>query len=304
MSTVLTNDMRVLILGGSGMLGHKLWQHLAPRHETFVTFRTIPSGFPALAPLDAARVRTGVTADDFATVSQAIGDVRPDVVVNCIGIIKQDAAAKDPIASVKVNALFPHLVAARCRDVGSRLVHLSTDCVFSGNKGNYSERDNPDPVDLYGRSKLLGEVDGSGHLTIRTSIIGRELNSAHGLLEWFLSRAGTRIRGYRRAIFSGFTTNALAQVIERVIVEHGALSGVWHVAAQPISKYDLLSLANEIFDTNVAIEPDDAFTCDRSLDGSRFVTATGLVASDWRSMLEELHADPTEYPSHPRTHAG
>ena len=165
--------------------------------------------------------------------------------------------------------------------MNTRLIHISTDCVFSGRKGNYSEDDLPDPPDLYGRSKLLGEVEGKNCLTIRTSMIGRELKGTHGLLEWLLSQRDAQVRGFKRAIFSGFTTQALADTIEEIVSEHRGLNGVWHVAAEPITKFDLLTLVKQTYGLAVEIEPDEAFVCDRSLNGSRFNSATGFRSPSW-----------------------
>jgi dTDP-4-dehydrorhamnose reductase len=287
--------MRVLILGGSGMLGHKLRQTFAPRFDTCATFRGAPEAQARLPLAAESQAVGGVSAEDFDTVARAFELARPEAVVNCVGIVKQDAAAKDPVASITVNSLFPHRLAALCRGAGARLVHLSTDCVFSGRGGNYSEADAPDAGDLYGRTKLLGEVGGEGCLTVRTSMIGRELSGAHGLLEWFLSQEGGRVRGFRRAVFSGFTTPALAEVLARLLSEHKGLSGVWHAAADPINKFDLLSLVKEVYGLRVEIEPDETFACDRSLDGSRLREATGIRAPSWPEMIAALREDPTPY---------
>src|SRR5437763_3432503 len=249
--------MRVLILGGSGMLGHKLWQTLAPRFDAYVTFRGDARAYAHTGLFDPTHSLGGVSAQDFDSVARAFAAARPDAVVNCIGVVKQDASAKDPLTSIEVNALFPHRLAQLARASGARLVHLSTDCVFSGRAGNYDERARPDAEDLYGRTKLLGEVACDGCLTIRTSMIGRELAGAHGLLEWFLSQDGGRVRGFRRAVFSGFTTPALAEVLARLLSEHKGLSGVWHAAADPINKFDLLSLVKELYGLRVEIEPDE-----------------------------------------------
>lgn len=287
--------MRVLILGGSGMLGHKLWQVFAPRFDSYVTFRGQASAYAGAGLFDPARSVGGVSAQDFDSVVRAFAAVRPEAVVNCVGVVKQDAAAKDPLTSIGVNSLFPHRLAQLSRAAGARLVHLSTDCVFSGRAGNYAEEARPDAEDLYGRTKLLGEVAGEGCLTLRTSMIGRELSGAHGLLEWFLSQEGGRVRGFRRAVFSGFTTAALAELIAEVVENHAGLSGVWHAAAEPINKFDLLSLVKEIYGMRVEIEPDETFVCDRSLDGSRFREATGIRAPAWPEMIRRLRDDPTPY---------
>ena len=287
--------MKVLILGGSGMLGHKLWQTLSPRFDTFATFRDAPQSYRSLDIFDETRMLGGIKAEDFKTVEQAFATVKPDVVSNCIGVVKQDASAKDPVTSITVNSLFPHRLAELCRGAGVRLIHLSTDCVFSGQKGNYSEADTPDASDLYGRSKLLGEVTAGNCLTVRTSMIGRELSGAHGLLEWFLSQAGKSARGFKRAVFSGFTTGTLARIIGDVIEKHQGLQGIYHVAAEPITKFDLLSLVNESYGLGVQIEEDETFLCDRSLDATRFRSATGWVPPSWHEMIELMKRDPTPY---------
>lgn len=285
---------RVLVLGGSGMLGHKLWQVLDQRMDAYATLRTTehPAARPAL--LDPARTIPQVAADSFDTVERALDSAQPQVVVNCIGIVKQAREARDPIPSISINSLFPHRLAALCRAEGVRLIHVSTDCVFSGRVGRYTEDDIPDPVDLYGRSKLLGEVEDGDCLTVRTSIIGRELSGTSGLLEWFLGQP-TEVRGFRRAIFSGLTTQALSRMIASIIIDHPDLSGVRHVASTPISKFDLLCLLKNAYRLSVEIVPDDEIACDRSLDGTRFEQETGLQSPSWREMVAELAADMTPY---------
>src|SRR5947209_1620685 len=274
--------MKILILGGTGMLGHKLFQVLSENVETFATLRQPATRHPLFDP---ARLVGNVSAEDFDAVTRAVGQTRPDVVVNCIGVVKQDAAAKDPLTSISINALFPHRLAALCQAVGARLIHISTDCVFSGRNGNYTEDDTADAEDLYGRTKLLGEVSGERTLVMRTSMIGRELAGAHGLLEWFFGQEGKTVRGFKRAVFSGFTTQALADIIRRVILEHRDLEGVWHVAAEPINKFDLLSLVRETYGLDIKIEPDETFVCDRSLNDERFRRATGFSPPSWSDMI-------------------
>ncbi|HEY8291271.1 MAG TPA: SDR family oxidoreductase [Thermomicrobiales bacterium] len=294
---------RVLILGGTGMLGHKLWQVCRRECDCYVTVRAGDAARLPTAIFDPDRVVTGVTADDFDSVVQAFATVRPTVVVNCIGIVKQQRAAHDPLASLAVNAAFPHRLARLCMATGARLIHLSTDCVFSGTRGNYTEADPPDPPDIYGRTKLLGEV-GEGALTIRTSMIGRELTTSQGLIEWFLSRRGGSASGFRRAIFSGLTTIALAETIAMIIREQPTLSGIWHVAAEPIAKYTLLALVRDAMHLDIELIADDTVVIDRSLDGARFHDATGWVAATWPTMIAEMAADPTPYERLRGEHAG
>ena len=293
----------VLILGGSGMLGHKLFQTLRESFDAFVTLRAGGppwQGYP-FDP-DHGRGIGGVEATDPDRVAAAINRARPEAVINCIGIVKQRAAASAPDQSMRVNARFPTLLARLCRERGCRLLHLSTDCVFSGLRGGYSEDDQPDPVDLYGRSKLLGEVAGEGCLTLRTSMIGRELAGRAGLLEWFLCQRGGRVQGFRSAVFSGLTTAALARVIAALLSDHPGLEGLFHVASQPISKHDLLLRIDRALDLRIEIEPVNEPVCDRSLDGSRFASATGIMVPSWDSMIEGLARDPTPYDEWRRHH--
>jgi dTDP-4-dehydrorhamnose reductase len=272
------------------MLGHRVWQLCRERFDAFTTVRKRPD----LPLFGDDRVRSGVDATDFGAVERLIGELAPQAVVNCIGVVKQLAGAHDPITSITLNSLFPHVVARACRRTGARFVQISTDCVFSGRVGSYREADNPDPVDLYGRSKLLGEVS-APHVTLRTSIVGRELAGAHGLLEWFLANRGGRVRGFTRARFSGVTTLVLANLIAEVLERHSALEGLYHVAAEPISKYDLLMLFNGAFGAGIGIDADDSLVLDRSLDGTPFHDATGWKAPSWPAMIEAIAADGATY---------
>jgi dTDP-4-dehydrorhamnose reductase len=294
--------MRGLVLGGSGMLGHKLFQVLGQRHAVVASVRDGDSWADHSLLGDRDRAIGGVEATVPETVAAAMDTVRPEVVVNCIGIVKQREAAADAAQTDQVNALFPHLLARLCGERGCRLIHLSTDCVFSGRRGGYCEDDEPDPVDLYGRSKLLGEVTGEGCLTLRTSIIGRELAGRAGLLEWFISQRGGRVEGFRNAVFSGLTTAALSRVIAAVVSDHGDLEGLFHVAGEAISKVELLERLNRALGLGIAIEPVDEPRLDRSLDGRRFATATSIAVPSWDSMIEGLATDPTPYDEWRRRH--
>jgi dTDP-4-dehydrorhamnose reductase len=286
----------ILILGGTGMLGHTLWRACRETLETRATARA-PSPELVVAPLeDTAGVVCGVRAEAPETVERALDVTQPDVVVNCVGVVKQAAAAHDAVGTIRVNALFPHELAASCQARGIRLVHVSTDCVFSGRRGGYAERDTPDPTDLYGRSKLAGEPSGSHVLTLRTSMIGWELGGhRQGLLEWFAAQRGGVVRGYMHAVFSGPTAPELSRAILAVVEHHPGLSGTWHVAAEPIAKFDLLLALREALGLEVEIVPDDGVAIDRSLDASAFRDATGWAAPSWEKMLDELVAEAPEY---------
>ncbi len=271
------------------MLGHKLLQRLSPVFDTVGTVRgDVQSRAKAL---EGYQLRGDVSAMDLRSVARVVDDVRPDVVVNCIGIIKQLEEAKHAAPVIAINALFPHQVAEVCGERDVRLIHFSTDCVFSGKHGPSREEDTPDAYDLYGRSKLLGEVDRPHALTIRTSIIGRELARQTGLLEWMISQRGRRIKGYANALYTGFTTGALADLVIRVIRDFADLSGVWHVSSEAISKYDLLGIVNRVYQLGVEIDRDEDFHCDRRLDSSRFRAATGFAPAAWERMIADMHAE-------------
>jgi len=287
--------VRVLILGGSGMLGHKLWQVFTGHFDTYVTLRRGFDSYTRYQLFNREHTVDLVSAENVESIAKAIAKVRPNIVINCIGIVKQAEAAKDPVVSISVNALFPHRLAGLCRSTGSRMIHISTDCVFSGRKGNYREIDVSDAEDLYGRTKFLGEVNSEGCLTIRTSMIGRELETSQGLIEWFLAQDGGTVNGYKRGIFSGFTTNALAEIISWIITEHPDMYGVWHVASEPISKFDLLSMVKQTYGSNIRIEPDETVVCDRSLNAAKFRQATGFNPPPWHDMIGQMHGDSTPY---------
>ena len=290
---------RVLILGGTGMLGHKVFQYARGRfQETWCTIRGRRTGsvlerVGLTIPADA--VRENIDVMNWAAVSGVLHELRPDVVVNCVGIVKQREESKAAVPSIAINALLPHRLADALAGWNGRLLHISTDCVFSGRRGHYTEDDVPDARDLYGRSKLLGEVVEGNAITLRTSMIGRELREHRSLLDWLLQQKGRTIRGYRRAFYSGLTTNELARVICRVIKEHPGLSGLYQVTSDTITKYDLLQLIVDRFGLDIRIEPDDDFFCDRSLVGERFCQATGYRCPSWPQLVEELRADPTPY---------
>ncbi len=286
---------KILILGATGMLGHKLLQSLSEQFLTRSTVRGDETTFPYYQGMSSSSIIPHINAGDIAGVKAAIEKYEPNVVINCIGIVKQLPAAHDPLQSIAINALFPHQLAHICQQRGIRLIHISTDCVFSGQMGNYSENDFADADDLYGRTKYLGEVDYENALTLRTSIIGRELVTNHGLIEWFLSQEGRAISGYTNAIFSGLTTNALSDVIATIITDYPEMRGVWHVAAEPISKYDLLTLVKTVYNLSIEIQPDNSVVIDRSLNGNKLRRNTNIIIPSWQTMIEQMHQDPTPY---------
>jgi dTDP-4-dehydrorhamnose reductase len=286
--------VKILILGANGMLGHRTASLLSERHEVVGTLRSPDATAEAFAPR--ARFVTGVSVEDPGALAGLIASLRPDAVVNCIGIVKQRPEAHQSVPSIRTNALFPHEVAALCSGAGARFVHLSTDCVFSGDCGSYTESDVPDADDLYGRSKLLGEVtDVPGAVTVRTSMVGWEVRRPTGLLEWFASRRGAACDGYARSVFSGLATRDLADVIEGLCTRWRDVDGLWHVSAEPISKLDLLTQLRDELGWDIQITPRDEPVIDRSLDSNRFRTRTGWTPRPWPDAVARLAAERALY---------
>ena len=280
--------MRLLILGGSGMLGHQLWRGLHAQHDTWVTLRRPVADFAVHNLFDEAKAIQFDDITDDTALERALGQAKPEAVINCVGLIKQRDEASDEALTLRVNAEFPHRLAKRCGEAGARLIHFSTDCIFAGTKGNYTESDPSDAADLYGQSKHQGEVADAHSVTLRTSVIGHELGTNLALLDWFLSQRGQAISGFTKAIYSGFTTLEMARSVDRILTQHPALSGVWHVASEPISKFALLQLCREKLGWEGVIEPNDEFVCDRSLNADRFTQAHGYTPPSCEAMISEL----------------
>lgn len=289
--------MKILILGGAGMLGHKVHAVMAKSHQVTSTVRARVQDLPVDPNpfLSRGQVIEGVDATDLSKLEDVLDACAPAALINCVGVIKQREAATDPLASISVNALLPHQLAGLCHSRGVRFIHISTDCVFDGARGDYGEGDPTDARDLYGRTKALGEVGYGDSLTIRTSMIGRELAHFRSLLEWFLRSTGV-VRGFTQAVYSGVTTFELALIIRRILEDHPDLSGLYHVASEKLTKFELLSVLRDAFSrTDVTIEPDATFVCDRSLRGDRFREATGISPPAWSKMAHELARDATAY---------
>jgi dTDP-4-dehydrorhamnose reductase len=282
---------KVLIVGVSGMFGSSAYRLFSESCGFSVTgtARSI-AGLDRLPRSETSGIIAGIDIANTEMLVRLFKTERPTVVINCVGVIKQLSAAKDPLVSIATNALFPHRLADLCATADARLIQISTDCVFTGRRGGYRESDVPDAEDLYGRTKLLGEVDYPNAITLRTSIIGHELETHVSLVDWFLNQQGPTVRGYRKAIYSGLPTIELAKVIRDIVIPRQQLNGLWHVASDPINKYELLRLIAEIYGKRIEIIPDDTVAIDRSLDGSRFREATGYVAASWRDLVAVMHA--------------
>jgi dTDP-4-dehydrorhamnose reductase len=282
--------MKILILGGDGMLGHQLLTLLRERHEVKVTLRQDLQAYAAARLFSPDNAFCGVDVRAADRLLAVLANFHPEAVVNAVGIVKQRPDGLDVIPNLEINALLPHRLALICAATGARLFHISTDCVFSGNRGQYREDDVPDPVDIYGHSKLLGEVTHAGVITLRTSIIGRSIYRNASLIDWFLRQQG-RIKGYRNAIFSGFTTKEVSRVIAMLLERHTAASGLYHLSSSAISKYDLLVRLRDRLGRSIEITPDDTVRIDRSLDSTRFRSEFGYLPPSWDKMLDELAQD-------------
>lgn len=283
--------MRVLILGVTGMLGNAVFKVFAgdPQHDVWGTLRS-ETGRRFFADADHARLIGRVDVLDQDNLVAVMNRIRPEIVINGVGVIKQLAIANDPLIVLPINAMFPHRLAALCNLLGSRLIQLSSDCVYSGRKGNYQESDPSDAEDLYGKSKFIGELHDYSHaITLRTSGIGHELNSNHGLLDWFLSQRGS-VKGYAKAVYSGLPSVELARVVKDFVLQHPELKGLYHVSAKPVAKLDLLKLVAKVYCKDINIVSDDSLMIDRSLNSERFTRATGYIAPEWPELISRMHS--------------
>ena len=289
---------KVMVLGGAGMLGHKMFQVLRERIAgTLCTVREDirKPPFDRVELLQGNDVIAGVDVTDFPALGAGLSAFRPQFLVNCVGVIKQRAEAVCPIPSITINSLLPHKLAELAARWGGRVIHFSTDCVFNGKRGGYLEGDFSDAEDLYGKTKFLGEVTAANALTLRKSVIGRELAEHQSLLDWLLAHNHGTVRGYRRVIYSGVTTNHLAELVASIIQERSGLNGLYQVASEPISKYDLLCLLREAYRLDLRIEPDDLEVSDRSMRCDRLREAINYKCPPWPVLARQLAEDNTPY---------
>lgn len=277
------------------MLGHKLSQKLKTEFEVFSTIRGGLENLKEIPILNGIEFIPQINIENLEQLLKTIKNIKPAVLINAIGIIKQLPDSKNNVKTLTINALFPHQLASFTTEHNIRLINIGTDCVFSGKKGDYTEDDFPDAQDLYGKSKNLGEVSAENCLTLRTSIIGRELFTAHSLVEWFLSNRGKTVRGFRKAIYTGFPTIILADMLVKIIKAHPKLSGLYHVSSDKINKFDLLELVNKEFQAEIEIVPDTDFCIDRSLDSTKFKKLTGFQPPDWETMIHLMAEDAKIY---------
>jgi dTDP-4-dehydrorhamnose reductase len=281
--------LKILVLGSSGLIGSTIFRVLSecPDWEVFGSIRldNIKAFFPKIK---SDRLISNIDVDEFSAIIRVVREIRPDVVINCIGATKHKKEGSNPLGAIGLNSLLPHRLAQLCASVGARFVHISTDCVFSGKDGMYTELTPADADDIYGRSKALGEVTSGCALTLRTSTIGHELQSNLGLLDWFLSQKST-CKGFSKAIFSGLPTVVFAQIVRDVVLTNTQLTGLYHVAAQPINKYDLLAMIARVYKKEINIEIDESLVINRSLNADKFNQATGYSPPTWENMIEAMY---------------
>lgn len=286
LNRIMLSQKKILVLGVSGMLGNAVFRVLSENAEFEVqgTIRSIEY-LRFFTKAESERITSNMDVLNENELLRLFSNIKPDIVVNCVGIIKQQKLAKDPITVLPINSLLPHRLSNLCKLVGARLILISTDCVFNGQKGNYTETDTPDAEDLYGRSKEIGEIREESHVfTVRTSIIGHELNSNHSLIDWFLSQNG-EVRGYKKAFFSGLPSCEIAEIIKTVIIPNPKLYGLYHISSDPISKFDLLSLVGEVYGKNNKILESEEVIVDRSLDSTKFRKETSYKPLSWKNLI-------------------
>ena len=290
--------MKILVLGGTGMIGHRMWATLnLLGHDVYATCRKSNiDNFLKIPGITLEKSILNIDVLDYVKLEQTLDKIKPEIVLNCVGIVKQLKESKNAISTIELNSLFPHKLAEICKRKNTRMIQFSTDCVFLGNKGQYSETDSPDADDLYGKSKVLGEVIDQEHvLTIRTSSIGREINPHGGLIEWFLSQEGKSIKGFSNAMYSGLTTPSLAKYISDFILKNKNLSGIYHLASEPINKYELLLMAKNELDITIEINEDKSFVMKRDLNSTKFREETQAPLPMWKDLIQDLKIDQEIY---------
>lgn len=290
------DSKKVVILGIEGMLGHTLGSVLSENFEVIGTSRNLMNSTSAIRKmLPNLHIYENLNVLNTESLKNFIETAQPQYVVNCVGVIKQKMSPSSYLDCIEINSVLPHRLSSICEDNGSRLIHFSTDCVFSCKPGVKDLLTPPDPQDLYGRSKLLGELDHENALTLRTSIVGRQISGSESLFEWLLSQKGKSISGYAKALYTGVTTKTLSKIVQQLIESDANLHGVWQVASSEISKYDLLQLVNEKLNLGISIEKNSDFECDRRLDGSEFTRRTSISVPSWNTMIEEFKIDQEMY---------
>lgn len=294
----MENVLKILVLGASGMIGHRMWSSLTQfGHDVYGTIRKNELGSLELfSGISKEKCFFDIHAENESSISKVVRDLKPDIIINCIGVVKQLKISENHEHTIRLNALFPHVLARITRENNCRMIHMSTDCVFSGTKGLYTELDTPDACDLYGKSKIMGEVDYLANvLTLRVSTVGREVHPHGGLLEWFLSQEGKKINGFSRAIYSGFPTHTLVKIIDQYVLNNKELFGICHISSDLINKFDLVNLFKTLYSNRIQIERDSSFKIDRSLNCEKFSSLTSFKPPIWSEIIDDLSIDSAIY---------
>ncbi len=289
MKNISNKPLSVLVVGATGLIGSALFRHLS-RNDDFAVFGSIRNSLDKrfFSSSLSKNLLSRSDASDYQNWQNIFKKIQPDIVINCLGITKHLKEGNDPLMTIPINAYFPHYLNGLCQEYSARLIHISSDCVFSGSRGNYFEGESPDAEDFYGRSKALGEITRGSAITLRTSTIGHELYSGLGLLDWFLAQKGS-CQGFKNAYFSGIPTIELARIIERFIIPNPQLHGLYHVGGKKISKFDLLTQIAHEYRKKIEIIPNTSFKIDRSLNSDRFYEATGYRPPLWPELIKEMH---------------
>ncbi|NDF84089.1 MAG: SDR family oxidoreductase [Actinobacteria bacterium] len=288
--------MKVCVLGAGGLLGHMLIRVLGESFDVYGSTRESATTSSPLAKfLPQGQWIGEVDASKPASINKVFDADNFDVVINCVGLIKQRNSQVTDDEMMSINGEFPHYLAQVANSHGAKVIHISTDCVFSGLTGNYFETETPDPIDVYGKSKLLGELNDTRNLTLRTSHIGRELTTRKSFVDWLLSQRGGRVYGYSHAIYSGLTTRELSRLIGGLMHTNFGVTGLFHVSSEPISKLEIINKLNELLDLQIVVTPDSSVKVNRSLNSEKFQALTSITPTSWDTMLAEFCQDQKIY---------
>jgi len=289
--------MRIVVLGASGMLGSTAFNVFNDYgYEVYGTVRSRAASERLRAKRTS--IIEGVTAENMESINEVFARVKPDVAINCMGIVKQDSNAQSIERVLPVNSIFPHRLASACKFGGIRMIHISTDCVFSGQRGNYSEEDIKDACDLYGISKGLGEVDDASGpaLTLRTSVVGHELNSSRSLIDWFLAnQKSSEVQGYENVFYNGLSTVEVCKVVRMLAEKSEWRSGLLNLSGERISKGSLLRIVNEVYESGIQIQSVAEPVLNRTLDSSKFRELYGYSPPSWHEQIAELRLYKEKY---------
>lgn len=284
--------MKILILGANGMIGHRVLLEANSQFGTEVYGATRRSldvflGNKAFG----SNLVENIDVLDWASLENLLHSIRPDVIVNAVGLTLRREKISDLSYAMEINSLYPHKLSNWAAANKSRVIHFSTDCVFGGESGHYTELSLPTAKDNYGKTKFLGEITNNSSLTLRFSCIGQELDVKSELLEWFLAQKGKAIRGFTRAMYSGVTSLVVARETCRIISDFKDLTGLYQISSEPISKYDLLLLAKKHFNIDIKIEAFEGFISDKTLVSEKYSAKTGFKCQSWEAMMQELAND-------------